>query len=243
MQNLKKVETDHRGAGDTKPMKPQITIDRTRTPDGKELVLYERDGVFTIRVDGLELMSSRSHGSEEEMAELVLGRLMTRDPRVLVGGLGMGYTLRAVLDRVSRSSRVTVVELLPEIVNWNREHLDHLVGSPLDDARVELVVEDVSQVMAAHPDTFDAILLDVDNGPAALTDCRNARLYSADGLAAIRRSLRRNGILGVWSAGPDHDYERALHRAGYRFRVETVRARRGTKGPKHTIFIAKSRSA
>jgi len=221
-------------------MKPQVTIEKATTPDGKELVLYERDGVFTIRVDGLELMSSRAHGSEEEMAELVLGRLMTRDPLVLVGGLGMGYTLRAVLDRVSRSSRVTVAELLPEIVNWNRKHLDHLVGSPLDDARVELVVEDVSQVMAAHPDTFNAILLDVDNGPAALTDPRNARLYLADGLATIKNSLRRGGILGVWSASPDRQYERALRRAGYRFDTHTVRARRGAKGPKHTIFVAKT---
>ncbi len=219
-------------------MKPQITIDRAITPDGKELVLYERDRVFTIRVDGLELMSSRAHGSEESMADLVLGQMETRHPRVLVGGLGMGYTLRAVLDRVSRSSRVTVAELLPEIVSWNREHLAVLSGSPLDDARVELAVEDVSQVMASRPDTFDAILLDVDNGPAALTDHRNARLYVAEGLAAIKRSLRRNGVLGVWSASPDRAYERALQRAGYRFRVETVRARRGTKGPKHTIFIA-----
>lgn len=221
-------------------MKPQITIDKAITPDGKELVLYERDGVFTIRVNGFELMSSRAHGSEEEMAKLVLGQLKTHRPRVLVGGLGMGYTLRAVLDRVSHSSRITIAELLPEVVTWNREHLAFLADSPLDDARVELAVSDVSRVMASRPDTFDAILLDVDNGPAALTDDRNARLYVADGLTTIRRSLRRNGVLGVWSAGPDRDYERALRRAGYRFRVETVRARRRTKGPKHTIFIAKA---
>jgi spermidine synthase len=219
-------------------MKPQVLLQRSTTPDGMELVLYERDGVFTIRVNGLELMSSRAHGSEEAMAELVLGETAALHPRVLVGGLGMGYTLRAVLDRVSFSSRITVAELLPEIVQWNRDHLAHLAGSPLDDQRVTLVVDDVGRVMAAKSDAFDAILLDVDNGPAALTDRRNARLYLAEGLAAIRRSLRRGGVLGVWSAGPDQDYERALKRAGFRYRVETVRARPGAKGPKHTVFIA-----
>ena len=221
-------------------MKPQVTLERTTTPDGTELVLYERDGVFAIRVNGLELMSSLAHGSEEEMAALVLAEVKTRHPRVLVGGLGMGYTLRAVLDRVSFSSRVAVAELLPEIVQWNRDHLANLAGSPLDDERVRLIVDDVGRVLATEPDGFDAILLDVDNGPAALTDKRNARLYLAEGLATIKRSLRRGGILGVWSASPDREYERALKRAGFRFRVEMVPARRGAKGPKHTIFIARA---
>lgn len=221
-------------------MKPQITLERATTPDGTELVLYERDGVFAIRVNGLELMSSLAHGSEEEMAALVLAEVKTRHPRVLVGGLGMGYTLRAVLDRVSFSSRVAVAELLPEIVRWNRDHLADLAGSPLDDERVTLIVDDVGRVMASEPDGFDAILLDVDNGPAALTDQRNARLYLAEGLATIRRSLKRGGTLGVWSASPDREYERALKRAGFRFRVEMVPARRGAKGPKHTIFVAKT---
>jgi spermidine synthase len=220
-------------------MKPQLLLDQSRTPDGQEIVLYERDGAFAIRVNGLELMSSRAHGSEEAMAALVLAEVKTRHPRVLVGGLGMGYTLRAVLDRVSFSSRVAVAELLPEIVRWNRDHLASLAGSPLDDDRVTLVVEDVGQVMASEPQGFDAILLDVDNGPAALTDRRNARLYLAEGLATIKRSLRRGGILGVWSASPDREYERALRRAGFRFRVEMVPARAGAKGPKHTIFVAK----
>ena len=219
-------------------MKPQVTLERTMTPDGTELILYERDGVFSIRVNGQELMTSRAHGSEEAMADLVLGRLKTRHPRVLVGGLGMGYTLRAVLDRVSFSSRVIVAELLPEIVQWNRDHLAHLAGSPLADDRLTLIVDDVGKVLTSEPNGFDAILLDVDNGPAALTDHRNARLYLAEGLATIRRSLRQGGILGVWSASPDREYERALRRAGFRFRVEMVPARRGARGPKHTIFIA-----
>ncbi len=209
------------------------------TPDGKELVFYERDGVFTIRVDGFELMSSRAHGSEEDMAALVLAEVASRQPHALVGGLGMGYTLRAVLDALPPRGRVTVAELLPDVVRWNRDHLAHLTGSPLDDARVELAVGDVARIISARPATFDAILLDVDNGPAALTDRRNAQLYVARGLATIKRSLLPSGVLGVWSAGPDREYERALQRAGYRFRVETVRARRGAKGPKHTIFVAR----
>lgn len=221
-------------------MKPQVTMDRATTPDGKELILYQRDGVFTIRVDGIELMSSRAHGSEEVMAALVLAEVASKQPQVLVGGLGMGYTLRAVLGGLAPRGRVTVAELLPEVVRWNRDHLAHLAGSPLDDPRVELVVGDVARIISSSPDAFDAILLDVDNGPAALTDRRNARLYDAEGLATVKRSLRPGGVLGVWSAGPDLEYERALRRAGYSFRVETVRARSGAKGPKHTIFIARS---
>lgn len=219
-------------------MKPQVVLKCSTTPDGKELVLYERDGVFTIRVDGFELMSSRAHGSEEDMASLVITEVAEERPHILVGGLGMGYTLRAVLDVLPARARVTVAELLPEIVDWNREHLAALADSPLDDPRVELVIDDVSRIIGSRPGTFDAILLDVDNGPAALTDRRNARLYVADGLSLIKRSLRPGGVLGVWSAGPDRGYEQALRRAGFRFRVETVRARRGAKGPRHTIFIA-----
>ena len=221
-------------------MKPQINLDRATTPDGKELLLYERDGVFTIRVNGQELMSSRAHGSEEEMARLVLAEIRAPGPQVLVGGLGMGYTLRAVLDLLPPTSRVVVAELLPEVVRWNREHLGHLAGSPLDDPRVVLEEDDVGKVMAARPDTFDAILLDVDNGPAALTDRRNARLYAPKGLAIIRRSLRSRGMLGIWSTSPDRQFGRVLSQAGFRSRTETVRARKATKGPKHTIFIAKA---
>lgn len=221
-------------------MKPQTTIDRAFTPDGKEILLHERDGVLTIRVDGMELMSSRVHGSEEDMASLTLAEITTTEPHILIGGLGMGFTTRAVLDDLSERGRVTVAELLPVVVRWNREHLGHLAGSPLDDPRVSLVEEDVALVMAANPRTYDAVMLDVDNGPVALTDVRNEQLYHAGGLATARRSLRPGGILAVWSASPDRAFERALGRAGFSVRVETVRARRGAKGPRHTIFIAKT---
>jgi spermidine synthase len=220
-------------------LKPQVLLESSTTPDGKkEIVLYERDGVFSIRVGGMELMSSRAHGSEEDMATLVLAEVGTSRPRVLVGGLGMGFTLRAVLDAMPAAGRTTVAELLPEVVRWNREHLAHLARSPLDDPRVTMVEDDVGRVMASRPASFDAIVLDVDNGPAALTDRRNARLYREKGLALVRRSLRAGGVLGVWSASPDRTFERALRRAGFLARTETARARRGAKGPKHTIFIA-----
>jgi spermidine synthase len=219
-------------------VKPQHTIDRATTPDGRDILLHERDGVYTIRVDGFELMSSRAHGSEEAMAELVLDRISCPAPQVLVGGLGMGFTLRAVLDRIPASGRVTVAELLPDVVRWNRGPLALLARAPLDDPRVQLVEGDVAVLIAERPSSFDAILLDVDNGPAALTDRRNERLYGSAGLAEMRRSLRPGGVAAVWSASPDRGFEKALAGAGFRTRVETVRARRAAKGPKHTIFVA-----
>jgi spermidine synthase len=220
-------------------VKPQRTLGRVATPDGRELVLYERDGVFSIRIDGLELMSSRAHGSEEALADLALADIRDRNPKVLVGGLGMGYTLRAVLDAVPLSARITVVEIFPAVVGWNRGELAHLARKPLEDARVTVVEADVAAVVSANPHAFDAVLLDVDNGPAAFTTAGNRRLYGPRGLADIRRCLRPRGVLGVWSADPDPAFARRLTRAGFRVRTETVSARRRTKGPKHTIFVAR----
>lgn len=220
-------------------MKPQHTLGRATTPDGRELILHERDGAYAIRVDGLELMSSRAHGSEEALARLVLEKLPVAAPRILVGGLGMGYTLRAVLDLTPVAAEVVVAEILPAVVEWNRLHLADLARRPLDDARVTVEVRDVAAVMADHPDRFDAILLDVDNGPAAFTTADNERLYRASGLALIRRSLRRGGVLGVWSADPDPPFARRLTGAGFRVDTVTIPARTGAKGPKHTVFIAR----
>jgi len=219
-------------------MKPQHTLGQSRTPDGGEIVLYERDGAYVIRVNGLELMTSRAHGSEEELARLALAKVTRKKPKVLVGGLGMGYTLRAVLDAVPKSAKIMVAEILPIVVIWNRSELAHLAGFPLDDPRVAVVERNVAEIIAAGPSAFDAVLLDVDNGPAALTVDVNERLYGASGLAAIRRCLRPGGVLGVWSSDPDRAFERRLAKAGFRVSTETVPARRGAKGPKHTIFIA-----
>ena len=222
-------------------MKPQHTLGQASTPDGGEIVLYERDGAYFIRVNGLELMTSRAHGSEEDLARLALAKVKRKKPKVLVGGLGMGFTLRAVLDAVPRSAKVLVAEILPAVVAWNREELAHLAGKPLEDPRVAIVERDVAEIIAAAPSAFDAVLLDVDNGPAALTVTENERLYGPSGLAAICRCLRPGGVLGVWSADPDKAFERRLAKAGFKASTETVPARRGAKGPKHTIFIANTR--
>jgi spermidine synthase len=219
-------------------MKPQSTLGCATTPDGKELVLSERDGAYSIRVNGLELMSSRAHGSEEALARLVLDRVKHPQPSVLVGGLGMGYTLRAVLDHVASKSKVVVAEIFPAVVGWNRTELSHLARNPLNDSRVVVEECDVGDLMAAHPKSYDAILLDVDNGPAAFTIARNERLYGAAGLAAIQRSLRPRGVLGVWSADPDRPFAKRLKNAGFAVTIETITARGGSKGPKHTIFLA-----
>jgi spermidine synthase len=220
-------------------MKPQHTLGRATTPDGRELILHERDGAYAIRVDGLELMSSRAHGSEEALARLVLEKISVPSPRILVGGLGMGYTLRAVLDVTPPAAQILVAEILPAVVEWNRTHLADLARRPLEDPRVKIEVRDVAAVMDDRPASFDAILLDVDNGPAAFTTARNASLYGAAGLALIRRSLRQGGVLGVWSADPDDPFARRLRTAGFRVEIAAVPARTGAKGPKHTIFIAR----
>ena len=219
-------------------MKPQHTLGRASTPDGGEIVLYERDGAYFIRVNGLELMTSRAHGSEEDLARLALAKVTRKRPKVLVGGLGMGFTLRAVLDAVPMSAKVMAAEILPAVIAWNRTELAHLAGAPLEDPRVAVVERDVAEIIAASPSAFDAVLLDVDNGPAALTVTENERLYGPSGLAAIRRCLRPGGVLGVWSADPDKAFERRLAKAGFKVSTDTVPARRGGKGPKHTIFIA-----
>jgi spermidine synthase len=219
-------------------MKPQRLIDSTVTPDGAELLLYERDGVFSLRIDGLELMSSRAHGSEEQLARMAM-RLVDRKrrPRVLVGGLGMGYTLRAVLDAQPAAAEVVVAELLPAVVRWNRDQLGELTGRPLADPRVSVVEGDVADLIADSPAAFDVILIDVDNGPSGFSLKGNERLYRAAGLSDIRRSLRPAGVLGVWSADPEPRFERALRAAGFRVRTESVYARDVAKGPRHTLFI------
>jgi len=222
-------------------MKPQHTLGRASTPDGGEIVLYERDGAYFIRVNGLELMTSRAHGSEEDLARLALAKVTRKRPKVLVGGLGMGFTLRAVLDAVPMSAKIMAAEILPAVIAWNRTELAHLAGAPLEDPRVAVVERDVAEIIAASPSAFDAVLLDVDNGPAALTVTENERLYGPSGLAAIRRCLRPGGVLGVWSADPDKAFERRLAKAGFKVSTDTVPARRGGKGPKHTIFIANMR--
>jgi spermidine synthase len=220
-------------------VKPWELLGRTATPDGDELTLMQRSGELVILANGKPLMSSRMHGSEEALATLACRCIRTADaPAVLVGGLGMGFTLRATLDALPGTATVMVAELLPAIVDWNRGVLAPLAGDPLRDRRVTLAVGDVADTIRAHLHAFDVILLDVDNGPAAFTSERNGTLYSDRGLAAIRRALKPGGVLAVWSAWEDRKFEQRLRYGRFAVAVERVRARLKRGGPRHTIFLA-----
>lgn len=226
-------------------MNKWTTLGSAQIPnDGGTLTLARRDREFSIRLSGIrgELMNSRVHGSEEALAELGCARLKTADTStVLVGGMGMGYTLAATLACVADSSVVTVAELIPEVVEWNRGPLGECAGQPLEDSRVRVHVGDVAEVISSAEEEFDAVLLDVDNGPEGLTNDENQRLYSLPGLRAIHRALSPAGTLAVWSAGPDPLFVIRLKKIGFHASVRTVRARPG-KGSRHTIFLAKKGS-
>jgi spermidine synthase len=207
-------------------------------PDGSELSLRHCDGVFEIRCDGWELMSNRAHRSEEALARLGCAGLPAA-ARVLIGGLGMGFSLRAALDTLPGSARVIVAELVPDIIEWNRGPLATLAGRPLDDARVEIRCCDVADLLAGD-DGFDAILLDLDNGPATPIYRCAPRLYRRDGLALVRHSLNPDGTLAVWSADRSEAFEDAMSACGFAWRGVDVLARDDDDGPWHTIYIAAS---
>lgn len=211
-------------------MLPWIELERAPVPGGTEsLVLAQRGAEFVIRLGAHALMGSAAHGSEEELAERVCDRIAHRGrARVLVGGLGMGYTLASALAVLRPDARVWVAELMPAVVQWNRGPLAHLAGRPLEDPRVTVSEGDVADAMRGAA-AFDAIILDVDNGPDALTRESNHGLYSEAGLARARVSLRRSGVLGVWSVAPDRDFARRLGAAGFAVEEHRVRAR-GKKG-------------
>ena len=210
---------------------------------GEEMRLYRRGGEFSIRVAAGELMNSRAHGSEDALAELACDRVAGRPGvRVLVGGLGMGFTLAALLRRIAASGRVVVAELVPEVVAWNRGPLAPLAGRPLDDPRVRVRTADVAAVIAEKRGGWDALLLDVDNGPQGLSRQANDRIYAPAGLAEARAALRPGGVLAVWSAGPDPAFTRRLRRAGFDVRVVPVRARAGGAGGRRIIWLAAAAS-
>lgn len=205
-------------------MKPTILREQAVTPDGEVMTLHEHDGAFTIRVAGVVLMSTRQHHSEERLASLVCEPLRdTRRARVLIGGLGFGFTLRAALGIVAADAAVVVAELMPEVVAWNRNPAYGLAGDALDDPRVETVVGDVADVLRQQRGTYDAVILDVDNGAIGLTTADNNRLYSPAGLTRARAALRPGGCLAVWSATRDRAFAERMRRCG--FRVTTARAR------------------
>ena len=206
---------------------------------GEELRLFRRGGDYMIVADRNELMNSRMGGSEEVLATAAIERLGGRDAQLLIGGYGMGFTLRAALGELRATARVTVAELVPEIVEWARGPMAELTAGCLDDPRVRLIDGDVADAIAAAQAGFDAILLDVDNGPDGLTRDVNDRLYSPRGLAAAWRALTPGGILAVWSAAPDVKFARRLGEAGFHVEEIAVRARGNGKGPRHIIWFGR----
>lgn len=205
-----------------------------------EFVLTRHDGDWVVRVNQHILMSSRMHASEESLAEHAL-ELFQAPHAVLVGGLGLGFTLRAVLERVASDAVVTVAELVPELVGWGRTHLAELNDSPLEDPRCKVVVGDVFQTIKASRAAFDVILLDVDNGPVALSQASNQKLYSEQGLRACHHALRPAGVLAVWSSGPNARFERRLAGAGFDVKMMRVPVRPGARA-RHVLFLGVRRS-
>lgn len=224
-------------------MKPRQVLDRTTTPDGEPLELAIEGSFHVIRVSGAPLMSSAAFGSEQAMASIAAEMLGTRKAcRVLIGGLGMGFTLRAALDAFDQDAQITVAELLPQLVQYNRGPLGPLADHPLRDRRVHLFEGDVRTPMKAG--AWDAVLMDVDNGPDAFTADRNQSLYDRQGAQRMARTLRPGGVLVVWSAYPSKPFETALRQAGLRVETRRVHARtEARKGPKHTLFIGRASSS
>lgn len=211
--------------------------------DGGQLKLILRDNIYAIQLSGVhgDLMTSRMHSSETALAELGCAHLSNHEnAHVLVGGLGMGFTLAAALEMISSKSKVVVSELVPEVVEWNRGPLGECANNPLNDERVSVRLGDVSELFMNQQPTYDAILLDVDNGPEAFTHDDNHALYSIDSLHAIREMLRPNGVLAVWSAWHDPSFTKKLKKAQFEASYKTVRAHKG-KGSKHTIYLAKQK--
>ncbi len=222
-------------------MTPWTLLDSTQVPgNGGELRLYQRNNEFSIKIVGRgELMNSRIHDSENALAEHTCARLVDcAKPQLLIGGLGMGFTLAAALRHLSDQAQVIVAELVPAVVAWNRGPLGERAGHPLRDPRVTVSETDVARLIMAGEQTYDAILLDVDNGPEGLTRKENDWLYSISGLNEAYAALRPRGLLAVWSAGPDKNFLQRLRKAG--FEVDEVRVHaHGSKGARHIIWFAR----
>ncbi len=222
-------------------MLPRNRIGTALIPGTKiELHLYQSGELYSIKIPGRgDLMNSRMHGSEKALAELACANIAgVEKPRLLVGGLGMGFTLAAALQAVGPAAEVVVAELVPEIVGWNRTLIGAAAGQPLADPRSSVYVGDVADLIRRSAGGFDAILMDVDNGPEALVRAENEWLYSGDGLRAARLALRRGGVLAVWSAGPDRAFSKKLQQVGFEVSEHVVRPHRPGKGPRHVIWIA-----
>lgn len=205
------------------------------------LKLYRHGRDFSIRVDGAELMNNRAVASEEALSRLGCERIAgQRAPRVLIGGLGMGFSLRSALDALPEAAEVVVAELVPKVVAWNRELIGHLAGHPLQDARVSVREQDVGQVLREARAEYDLILLDVDNGPEGLTRRENSWIYGRAGLAATLAALRAQGVVGYWSSTPDSTFVRRLEQAGFAVDEHRLRAVGKRRGARHVVWLAQA---
>lgn len=219
-------------------MKPFELLAQTVSPDGTLMKLMRRGDEYIILAEGAILMSSRMHGSEEALATFACQRARTLErPSVLIGGLGMGFTLRATLDLLPANATVVVTELAPAVVEWNRGPLGPLAGHPLNDKRVRVETGDVAATLRSRPGQFDVVLLDVDNGPAAFTASNNAGLYDIRGIAEARAALKMEGVLAVWAAQEDRKFEQRLRQGRFDVQVQRVRGRLKKGGPRHIIFL------
>lgn len=221
-------------------MIPRELLGTAQIPGGDDLKLYRHGADFMIVLDRNELMNSRMSGSEEALAVMTCQRLRGGTaPHLLIGGYGMGFTLRAALAELDPNARLTVAELVPEIITWARGPMADLTAGCLDDPRVKLESQDVANLIAANHNSYDAILLDVDNGPDGLTRAQNDQLYSRGGLALAKAALKPGGILAIWSAAPDPGFVKRLRSSGFTVDEVQVRARSNGKGPRHIIWFAK----
>lgn len=220
-----------------------IHLDTAQIPGGGELRLMQRGTEFSIMSGSIELMNNRLSGSEQALAALSCARIRGRPrPRMLIGGLGMGFTLRAALADLPADAEVVVAELLPAVVAWARGPMAHIFDGSLEDPRVVVREADVAEVIGAAPRAaYDAILLDVDNGPGGLNREANDRIYAAEGLIAAREALRPGGVLAVWSAAPDSAFVEGLRRSGYAVEEKRVRASTTGRGARHVIWLAAPR--
>lgn len=215
-------------------------LGEAKIPGGGTMQLYRRGEELSIRVERRELMNSRVHGSEDALAAQAVERLGVRpSTQVLIGGLGMGFTLAAALRALPRGGRVVVAELVPEVLAWNLGPIGPVAGHPLSDARVTVRIADVVHVLREAPAAFDVIMLDVDNGPEGFTTSGNDGLYNPAGLAATRQALTPGGVVGWWSAFPSPAFGPRLRRAGFVFDEVRVRER-GDKGARHTLWFARA---
>ena len=220
-------------------MKPVVRLGQAHTPDGTLLELFRHDGAYLIRADGVELMSTRRHLSEDRLAQVACAHV--RDvsrARALIGGLGLGFTLRASLQELSADAEVVVAELVAEVIAWNADPEYDLSAEAMRDPRVRVEHDDVVDVLRANPGGFDAIMLDTDNGPDGMIMSENSALYSQRGIALTVAALRPAGVIAYWSVGDDPKFVTALRRAG--LTVESLRVRaHDTAGPMHTIYVAR----